>query len=73
LAVSGAGGSAGMGFGTGCGSVRSPANGVTGDLYGGGGSGSASSNNTTAPVVKPGGNGANGVVWIHEYYYTNAV
>jgi hypothetical protein len=59
-----------MGFGHGGGAVRSPANGNPGDVYGGGGGGSASSNNTTAPVVKPGGNGANGMVWVQEFYYT---
>lgn len=73
VSLSGAGGASGLGFGTPGNSVRSPANGISGDLYGGGGGGSASSNNTTAPVLKPGGAGANGVVWIKEFYYTNAI
>lgn len=73
LTLSGCGGHSALGFGHGGGAVRSPANGQPGDIYGGGGGGSASSNNTTAPVVKPGGAGANGFVWVQEFYYTNAI
>jgi hypothetical protein len=64
----GFGGASGFGFGGGAAQVRSSAVGYGGSLYGGGGGGSASANSGTAARV--GGNGANGVVWVVEYYTT---
>lgn len=63
--LSGFGGPSALGFGGGGGPVRNNSAGSAGDLYGGGGGGGAQGN-TAASVA--GGAGANGVVWVIEYY-----
>lgn len=65
FAVSGSGGTSGKGLGGAGAAVRSNAAGSAGDLYGGGGAGAAQGN-TAATLT--GGNGANGAVWVIEYY-----
>ncbi len=64
--IGGQGGSSGLGFGTGGNMITGSEVGVDGDLYGGAGGGSSSAN--TGTVSRAGGAGANGVVWIIEYY-----
>ena len=66
--IGGAGGSAGMGFGTGAPMRTGSTTGGNGDLYGGGGGGSSSANSGT--TSRAGGTGANGVVFVIEYYTT---
>jgi hypothetical protein len=63
--LSGFGGSSAMGFGGGGGSVRNNSVGIGGTLYGGGGGGGAQGNTAASQA---GGAGANGVVWVIEYY-----
>lgn len=63
--VGGAGGHSGFGLGHGGRQLRASSAGAPGKLYGGGGGGAAQAN-TAASVA--GGNGANGVVWVIEYY-----
>jgi hypothetical protein len=64
VSLSGAGGASGLGFGQGGGPSKN-AVGKAGALYGGGGGGGAQGN-TAASVA--GGAGANGLVWVIEYY-----
>ncbi len=66
--IGGGGGHAALGFGHGGNMLTGSAVGVNGDLYGGGGSGSSSANSGT--TSRAGGAGANGVVWVIEYYHT---
>lgn len=65
IGLSGSGGSSGLGFGAGGGPIKNAA-GRAGALYGGGGGGAANANTVTAGVT--GGAGANGLVWVVEYY-----
>lgn len=64
--IGGAGGTSGLGFGAGGAIIQGSSVGKDGDLYGGGGGGSSSAN--SGVVSRAGGNGANGAVWVIEYY-----
>jgi hypothetical protein len=66
--IGGRGGDSALGFGQGANQLTGSATGVAGDLYGGGGGGSSSANSGT--TSRAGGAGANGIVWVVEYYTT---
>lgn len=68
--IGGGGGHSAMGFGHGGRMQTGAVVGANGYLYGGGGGGSSSSN--TGVTSRAGGSGANGFVWVVEYYTTTA-